>query len=192
MGEFQLILLCQEDRTAIRKARHFGALPLTQPRSPAGAEMAFSLPGPTSWPESDREISAEEIASWYTPVQACAYAARIVGVKGAPNAIWQRLVAGLIETAANSSSLTVRDRAPLTDFKPSLIPPRFWKHFSETGSDFWGAGDVRFFIPRFRERVSATFQCFGVRLNPRYVHETLPPLPPHRQPRNAKRRHPCP
>jgi hypothetical protein len=140
--------------------------------------MVFTLPGPKSWPESEREISVEETASWYTPIQACAYAARIFGTKAAPNAIWQRLVAGLIETAANSSSLTVRDRAPLTDFKPGLIPPRFWKHLSETGSDLWGAGDVRFFIRRFRDGKSATYQCFGVRLNPRFVHETLPPLPP--------------
>jgi hypothetical protein len=34
----------------------------------------------------DRKISADEIAAWYTPLQACAYAASCVGLKGAHEA----------------------------------------------------------------------------------------------------------
>lgn len=124
----------------------------------------------------EREVSADEITSWYTPIEACAYAARIVGRKGAHNAIWERLEGGMIEAAASSSSSTVRDCSPVPDFRSTLIPRRYWKFFSNMGSDLWGAGDARFFLSS-RGSKSTTVKCFGIKLNPADVHATLPPLP---------------
>ena len=127
----------------------------------------------------ERQISADEIASWYTPIEACRYAAKIVGTKGAANAIWQRLVGGMIEAASTTSSKTVKDYSPKPNPNPELIPCHFWKRFSSTGSDIWGAGDARFYFPGGRHGgQSITYQCFGIKLNPRDVHATLPSLPP--------------
>jgi hypothetical protein len=121
-------------------------------------------------------LSTAEIASWWTPAQAAVYAIRCVGsVKSASNAIWQRLVAGQIATAALNSSATVRDGTPNVCTDPQLIPRHFWKRFSEHGSDLWNAGDARFFVPSQTPKSSITYHCFGIRPNPTDVRETLPP-----------------
>ena len=169
MDEFQLILLSEVDRTAIRKARHSGAFPLTQPRSPTGVGMVVGI-------DAEYEISAEDIATWYTPREAFAYAVKAVGRKSATNAIWQRLVAGLIEAAAANFSSAQRNQSPHPYTKPSLIPARYWKKYSKTGSDFW-AGDVRFFIAGSRPEFSRTYHYFGIRLNPDQVRSSLPAPP---------------
>ena len=126
---------------------------------------------------TEREISAEELASWWTPQEALAYAATCVnGRSAASNAIWQRLVGGLIESVAATSSLTRKDRAPVPSWKPELIPQRFWKKFSQHGSDFWDAGDVRFFLSG--SGTSSVYQAFNIKLNPADVRESLPPPRP--------------
>lgn len=118
------------------------------------------------------EISAEELATWWTPKEAARYAATCVGdFRDAQNGLWQRLVAGLIETAAATSSLTPKDHAPVPNKTPEIIPRRFWKLFSKHGSDFWN-GDVRFFLPG--SGTSSVFQAFGVRLRPDDVRECFP------------------
>jgi hypothetical protein len=181
VSDFQLILLSEVDRTAIRKARHSGAFPLTQYRGHSGVvvRMAFSRPA-----EQNRDVSAEEIASWYTPIEACAYASLTVGKERAANAILQRLLAGQIEAAASRSSLTYGTDEPHADSEPSLIPARLWKSISATGSDLWSAGDARFFVPsREHGHSSKTYHVFGIRLNPRDVHASLPPLPPQPEPK---------
>jgi len=126
---------------------------------------------------AEREITAEELEAWWTPSQALAYAATCVdGRPAAANAIWQRLVGGLIETASSSSSATVKDRAPVPKWRPELIPRRFWKQFSKHGSDFWGAGDARFFLPG--SGTSTVYQGFGIKLFPADVRGTFPPPRP--------------
>ncbi len=132
---------------------------------------------PSADDQAEREISAEELASWWTPSEALAYAKTCVGDNAAAaNAIWQRLVGGLIETIATTSSATAQYKAPIPNWKPELIPRRFWKSFSKTGSDFWGAGDARFFLRG--SGTSTVYQCFGIKLNPADVRETLPPQRP--------------
>lgn len=173
MSNFQLILLSEVARPA-REARIPGAFSLIPFRDRAEMEMAAEK-------AAQREITAEELASWLTPTEALAYAAMCVGTaKAAGNAIWQRLVGGLIETAASTSSVTPKDRAPQPKWTHELIPRGYWKQYSEHGSDFWGAGDVRFFL-RF-SGTSVVYQAFGVKLNPADVRETLPPpRPPPKQ-----------
>jgi hypothetical protein len=126
--------------------------------------------------KSEPEISAEKLASWWSPQAAFAYAKTCVGDGAAANAIWQRLIGGLIETASTTSSVTPKDRAPIPNWDPELIPRRFWKLFSKTGSDFWGAGDARFFLPG--TGTSTVYQAFGIKLNPADLRETLPPPRP--------------
>jgi hypothetical protein len=171
MGEFQLIVLSEVDRTAVRKARHSGAFPLTHPGAPSEWGMA-SLAS-----YGQREISAEEVASWWAPIEAATYGIKCVAsVKRATNAIWQRLVAGQIEAVAMASSATVRDRQPVPSRTPALIPRHFWTKFTAAGSDLWSAGDARFFIPSgMSTKAVTTFHCFGIRFNPDDVRATLPP-----------------
>ena len=170
MVEFQLIFLSEVDRTAIRKTRHSGALPLIHFRSPAGVGMS-------SADNSERVIGAEDIASWYTPRDALRYAAAAVGKEGASNAIWQRLIGGMIAAVSTTSSSTPKDGAPIPEMNPRPIPSLYWQDFAHSGSDFWKAGDAKFFLGR-RERGPITYRCFGIRLNPTDVHAMLPaPLP---------------
>jgi hypothetical protein len=169
VSDFQLILLSEVARPA-REARIPGAFSLIPFHGRTGARM--------SSPDSaEYKISEEDIAAWYTPREALAYAIRAVGKESAVNAVWQRLVGGLIEAAAASFSSIMRDRAPQPHTKPSLVPSRFWKRYSKSGSDFW-AGDARFFIPGSRPEYSTTYHYFGIRLNPDQVRSSLPPLPP--------------
>jgi hypothetical protein len=133
--------------------------------------------------EQDRDVSAEEIATWYTPKEACRYAARIVGPKNAMAAISRRLLAGQIECAATRSSLSYGRNGPYPDPNPSLIPVGYWRHMTKAGSDLWGVGDARFFLPSQQRGVaSKTFMGLGVKLNPRDVHDALPSVPLEQEP----------
>ena len=120
---------------------------------------------------ADRGHKAEEIASWFTPMQALAYASIIVGAKGASNAVWQLLVAGMIQTASTTSSMTPQGRGPTTQREPSYIPGRVWKHFTQHGSDLWEGGYAKFDLG------NTVHQHFGIKLNPEDVRANLPPLP---------------
>jgi hypothetical protein len=173
VSEFQLILLSEVARPA-RGARIPGAFSLILFRGRAELEMAAEK-------AAEREITAEELEAWWTPSQALAYATTCVdGRNAAANAIWQRLVGGLIETVASTSSATPKDRAPVPKWRPELIPRRFWKLFSKHGSDFWGAGDAKFFLPG--SGTSTVYQGFGIKLFPADVRGTLPPpRPPPKQ-----------
>jgi hypothetical protein len=136
--------------------------------------------------QQDRDISAEEIATWYTPREACVYAARIVGPKNALAAISRRLVAGQIECAATRSSLTYGQNGTHPDPNPSLIPVGFWRHMTKGGSDLWGVGDARFFLPSQQRGVaSKTFMGLGIKLNPDDVHDSLPTVPLKQEPELA-------
>jgi hypothetical protein len=132
---------------------------------------------PSTADQTERAISAEELASWWAPSEALDYAATCVGGRtAAANAIWQRLVGGLIETAASTSSATPKGQAPIPKWTPELIPRSLWKQFSKHGSNFWGAGDVRFFLSGSGR--SVVIQCFGIKLYPADVRRTLPPPRP--------------
>jgi hypothetical protein len=174
MGEFQLIILSEVDRTAVRQAPRSGAFSLIQFRRPAGVGMGIN----PNQADDDGKITAEEMVGWYTPIEAAAYAAQIVGSKAAGDAIWQLLVAGIIEAAASNSSRTVEDYSPTTNTEPSLIPTRFWRHISKAGTDLWSAGYARFWLAKGHYGKKTAYQFFGIKLNPHDVHSGLPPLPP--------------
>jgi len=131
-------------------------------------------------PEPHSRDLAADAARWLTPIQAAAYAAQIFGSEKASDAIWERLIGGMIETIASTSSVTDGDGRPIATKEPSLIPNHYWKHISQHGSDLWGAGDARFFLTArsIHRAESPIVRCFGIKLNPNDVRETLPPLPP--------------
>ena len=175
MGNFQLILLSERKRP-IRAARPSDAFSLIQFCSRTKFEMAAER-------AVEQEITAEELADWFTPMQAWTYAAMIVGQKGATNAIWERLKGGMIDAVAATSSVREGDGNPIATNDPTRIPKQYWQYCSQTGTDLWGAADVRFFIPTRVRRTSSslTVRCFAIKLNPVDVRATLPPLPPEDQ-----------
>jgi hypothetical protein len=139
----------------------------------------------------EREVSAEEVATWYSPIQAVIIAARVLGDnQAASNAIWQRIIAGQIECVSSSTSTTERGRNPDSVQGLKLIPPSYWQHFANIGSDLWRAGDARFLIPgrtnRHSTTATRTIHCFGIKLNPANVHDSLPPIPPEPEPAPAE------
>jgi hypothetical protein len=139
----------------------------------------------------EREVSAEEIASWYTPLQALGHVATIIGPNAASNAVWQRIVGGLIEAAASHSSHTRGGAPPEPRITPSIIPKELWKYFQAKGSDFWKAGDAQLYVPSSRTGSRGvtytsppqTCRHFGIKLNPADVErlfgpiQTTPPKP---------------
>jgi len=123
----------------------------------------------------EKKVSPEEFASWWVPIDACIYAAKcIVGADAAGQAIWRLLVAGMIEAAAGSMSLTPEDRSPITKNEPTFIPNGHWRYFTKEGSDLWNGGYARFWLIRGWGDRSAVFQAFGIRLNPADVRANLP------------------
>jgi hypothetical protein len=129
--------------------------------------------------KADREISAEELSSWWTPHQSASYGTTCQGIsdmKSAYNAIWQRLVGGLIEAAAASWSATPAKGSPVPHMTPDFVPLRYWRDFTNSGSDIWGAGDARFYV--VYQGGSTTYRYFGIRLNPADVRKVLPAVRP--------------
>src|SRR5208282_4058747 len=110
----------------------------------------------------------EELAGWLTPLDVWVLAAEVFGKKEAGGAIWQRLQGGMIRAIASRSSRTVKDGEPVLTPTPSLIPSRYWTHFSAgaSGPNFWQTTDARFFLSGDRVRASVTVRCFGIRLDP--------------------------
>lgn len=122
-----------------------------------------------------REITAEEIASWYTPREAAAYAAEIVGDYGSRDAVWKRMVAGLIEAATSHSTVEDPGKPIVTRVAPHIVPNTVWELYSDQLSDFWGAGDATFFAKRRSAYdKSSIVKYLGVKLNPAHVHATIP------------------
>jgi hypothetical protein len=135
-------------------------------------------------------VSPDEFAKWLTPQQGLLRARLVLG-NDAEKPIWERLHGGIIRTAALKSSIASPPNAePHITEAPTVIPARYWGHFSDsTKSDFWQTGVARFFFPAERKRVtSATvIRCFDVRLHPTDVEasfpqsrETQPQEPPNR------------
>ena len=123
----------------------------------------------------EREISSEEIATWCTPMQACAYAASCVGLQGASGALWQLLKAGMIKAAATSSSTMPNDGSPRADSKPSFIPKGLWRHASGTGTDLWKGEYARFWVAKDRVYgVPTAYQYFGIKFDPNDIKANLP------------------
>jgi hypothetical protein len=95
-------------------------------------------------------IAAEQIVAdflrerWVTPKRAVEYAAMCVGSKGAQNAVWQRLQAGMIEAGARYRSYFGSNTPPDEQWEPD-IPPSSWTSFVADGSDLWEAGDAKFY-----------------------------------------------
>jgi hypothetical protein len=171
MGDFRVILLSEANRP-VRKARESGAFSLIPFPENGRAGMASSaLP-------TDRDIKPEDLADWFSPMEAIGYAANCVGLKGASNAVWQLLVAGMIEAVASSSSMTQKDRAPQTSNQPTIIPKRLWKGLTDHGSDLWNGGYARFRLIR-GDHSATTYQFFGIKLNPDDVRSNLPQPQPH-------------
>lgn len=124
---------------------------------------------------AERKISPEELASWWTPRQACAHSIKcIIGTDAAVNAVWQLLSAGMIEAVASSASMTPKYRNPITTNEPTFIPKGYWRSMSKAGSDLWGAGYARFWLPKGHYDKPAHYQAFGIKLNPDDVRANLP------------------
>jgi hypothetical protein len=158
VSDFQLILLEGIDR------------PVREPAPPG----SFSLIPFQMVQEAD--LKPETIAAWWTPMDALLYASECVGAKGAANALWQLLVAGMIDAVASSSSLTRDHSTPSTTDGHSVIPKVRWQQFTEKGSDFWNAGYARFWFSGHHGGV--TYLAFGIKLNPDDVRNNLPPPRP--------------
>jgi hypothetical protein len=122
----------------------------------------------------EEALKPETFASWWTPLQAAAYAVDCVGKDSAGDAIWQLLVAGMIQAVATSSSITPEDRSPITNNSPSEIPKSRWQRFSQTGSDLWNGGYARFWIPKGWNGRNASYRAFGIKLNPDDIRANLP------------------
>jgi hypothetical protein len=116
-----------------------------------------------------RQVSAEEFASWWSPLQATRYAVTCVGSLGtARNALWSRLYSGLIEAAATATTAQIGTQTPKSSRQPELIPPTFWRAKSgQPGAEFWNGSDIDFFIR------DTLFEYFGVKLNPNDVRSTF-------------------
>jgi hypothetical protein len=124
---------------------------------------------------AEREISSEEIGTWFTPIQAYAYAASCVGLQGASNALWELLKSGMIKAVATSSSTTPKDRSPRAESKPSFIPQSVWRHASDHGTDLWKGAYARFWVAKDSfYGVPTTYQYFGVKFNPDDLRANLP------------------
>lgn len=130
----------------------------------------------------DEDAAAIDLATWFTPFEAVAYAAKVLGhLDQAAPAIWERLKGGLIRAVATTSSATLRGRSPVPKHSPSFIPRSHWDNFrtGQTGQNFWKSGDASFFLPTTPHRdLPVTIRCFGIKLDPAAVRATLPPLPP--------------
>jgi hypothetical protein len=122
------------------------------------------------------EITPEDIAAWYTPFEACKYAATCMDTKAGPSAVWQLLLAGMIEAVASSSSMTPKGRGPITDTKPIIIPKQMWGSMSTSGSDLWNGAYVRFWVGN--SDGGTAYQFFGIKLSPDDIHARLPPPRP--------------
>jgi hypothetical protein len=169
MADFQLILLSGVNRS-VREARPSGAFSLIP--FPKGARAGME----SSALSGKSERTPEDIATWYSPSAACRYAETCMDARKASDAIRQLLIAGMIEVVATSSSMTPSDRGPITDTKPIIIPNRFWKSMSATGTDLWNGAYARFWIAN--SDGGTTYQFFGIKLNPHDVQSNLPPPRP--------------
>jgi hypothetical protein len=121
-------------------------------------------------------ITAERLATWMTPIEAAAYAARALQTDDTTEtarAIWERVVSGLIRTACSHMSETYDGHRPNINRTPLSISANLWEKFTENGSNFW-SGDARFYIGGATHNV---IRCFGIRLYPEHVRSTLP-IPP--------------
>ena len=134
--------------------------------------------------QSERQISADEIANWYTPGEALDYANRSLGSAGGEKALWQLLTAGLIEAASSTTSLFAegKDKASIKK-TPTIIPHEFWKYLSNSESDLWKGGYVTLSFPGQAIRdVRSTIKCFGIRLKTQDVQSHLPKPTPRKGP----------
>jgi hypothetical protein len=122
-------------------------------------------------------VSPDEFANWVTPQQAL-LRARSALATDAQKAIWERFHGGIIRTAAlKSSRASPPDAEPQITETPTVIPARYWGHFSDsTKSEFWQTGVARFFFRPERKRVTypTVIRCFDVRLHPTDVEASFP------------------
>jgi len=122
-------------------------------------------------------VSPDEFAKWLTPQQGLLRARSVLG-NDAEKSIWERLHGGIIKTAALKLSRASPPNAePHITETPTVIPARYWGHFSDsTKSEFWQTGVARFFFRPERKRVTyaTVVRCFDVRLNPPDVEASFP------------------
>lgn len=175
MGEFQLILLSEVDRTAIRQARHSGAFPLTQTRSPTGVGMAFT---PSDYSAQRRAIAATE---WLPAKQA--FALVRATLQGdwmlTADTIAARLKAGRV-TASFESVLWegIPESTGSALLKDKVIDRRFWENYSTHDASrlVWATGDMKLNMGHFNsldgEGIGfVTF--FGVKIDQRGIDEII-------------------
>jgi hypothetical protein len=176
MGEFQLILLSELDRTAIRQARHSGAFPLTHTRSPTGVGMAAITP--PDYLAHRRTAPGNE---WLPAKQALALVRATLhnDYNLAADTIATRLKAGLA-TASFKSVLWegIPEDSGGTLLKDKVIDRRFWENYSNHDASrlVWATGDMKLNIGHFNsldgEGIGfVTF--FGVQIDQRGIDEII-------------------
>jgi hypothetical protein len=126
--------------------------------------------------QDDFKLSPETFADWWTPLQALAYAARCVGLKGADKALWQLLAGGMITAIAGSSSETEGSYAPVKTTEPKFIPQSQWKDLTDSSSDLWSGAYAQFYNHRGHRPLTTC--VFGIKFNPNDIRPHLPPPNP--------------
>jgi hypothetical protein len=115
-------------------------------------------------------VSPDEFVNWLTPQQVLLHARSVLGNDDAQKPVWERLHGEIIRAGALKSSLASPPNAePHITETPTVIPARYWGHFSDsTKSEFWQTGVALFFFSAERKRVThaTVIRCFDVRLHP--------------------------
>lgn len=97
----------------------------------------------------------------------------------------ERLKGGMVRSMAAKSSVALGMYNPKPVDVPSLIPAQYWNNVQPTGVNFWGSGEAKFYFrrgPLGDSDMPTTIRCFGIRLDPKALRETLPTPRPKEPP----------
>lgn len=120
-------------------------------------------------------ITAEEYATWLTPLEAIVVAAKSVGENDAHAVVWEGVKGRIIAAAARRMTTQSRDGIPLHNPHFSLIPASYWGFFQTSGPNFWTTSSARFYFPvENRRPVPITIRCFGIKLSPDAIRAEFP------------------
>jgi hypothetical protein len=120
-------------------------------------------------------IAAEDTSNWVTPSAALALTTPILTDSFAGRSILDALKAGWIRSVAARYSWEIRDKDP-KKWENAEIPSRFWGHL--TTGDLWTTGNARFFLGKVDGHAGAvTVSCFGIRFEPKGVHDLISGAP---------------
>jgi hypothetical protein len=126
-------------------------------------------------PSTAKAITAEELATWLTPIESVRILSKYLGVEAATSMILSRLKGGVITSAAETSAYMLPGKTPVND-KIVNIPSRYWSNLAgASNKHFWQIGDVRFFLGReFGRPEQSTIHYYGVRFDPHDIQSAIP------------------